>query len=1528
MSFFTEYLLFSTAAEVLGITILHSLWQGFLLLFLLALFLRLSKSKSSNTRFAVAFATLLLFLAAFGGTFYQQWATLTSPAITELSADVPTEVTAVDTDEFTEPVPEPTTIIESSNDSNWEARLTRLTQLVPWLAWLWVIGSFIFALRLANGLVQSQRLRYRTQPIPADWQQRAKKLAEQLGISQTIVFASTDRSSTPLTLGYLKPIILIPGSLFAMMPTDQLETILIHELAHIKRRDYLWNLIQSVAEVILFYHPAYWYISSVLERERELACDNLTVSVTHRPRTYARALLQVAVQSNQVPLPSVAAARKRGLSDRIQQIIYPGRAQRGISVLPFLLLLSVISLSLAAFSWYQPESDRLSNEQLADSLHQPIYSSQEGYGYMSPEFLQPLNQPDTNSIDYGSTFQEVMDGLSDKFLDTTSLRIDEIYDQVLTIDQSLNQLSRSAMQYGGNTSAESPVNYSSSSVVYLLDGVVVDPKTVKRFSVKSLEVFRAPFHPDLQELVNREYSVVVRLISKQGSFRNAEGDLRPPDYIDYGNLASQLMPLPRHLAYESKGNYLIGHSDFSQKKTDPKTFFQQSTLYLLDGNMVDDPNSIKLNTVRRFEVYYDPLPAPLQNLADRSYSAVVRAFSREYKAADKQQPFVVSGQITTQEEGKVQPVPGIRVEVKKGIEQAITDEVGKFRVPASAEGTLIVHWPDETTSELEINGREFFHLIAQNPQRRIRRYQEIQKRLKQRMDETTLEKDRKAIQQEINTLEKAINSLQQDGQIDTLTRVIRGRVMDAYANQGIEGATIRASDGPTAVTDAKGYYKIHLPIHTTNTVFEFAHSDYDTQEIEVNANIEKSINLSLFGTKQSVASQEKVSSSTSDDPVKIVLDARVQIDSSKAPLYVIDGIPQFGSNVDAFDQSDTNDRLPSLDPDDILTIDVLKDRTATALYGNRGRNGVILITTKRASNLRPLKGQVVEEATGKPLAGVQVATSSKTVVTDEQGQFEAYIPDIKSATLLFEKIGFAAQELVVNSTEPIQITMKPGTSNRMLKLQRDFPQIMPKSLYVVDGEVKSIQEMLKFDQTQVLSVETVKVKDNRVDQFKGLPIEGKDQVVYVTTKDAFMLEEGAEETDSVDLSNFHLLDPTEQPPILVIDGIIYPEEDFPSNLSPKDIKSIKTIKSLEAQKRYGEEAVGGAVLITTKNPTAFKTIEGRIVEVETKKGIAGVKVKADNSSTAETDEEGYYQIQLPATTQKIFLGFTHSDYPKGRIEAEIKDSKIGNIGFIKPENHQKDTPYLLEKTNLEKELFIVDGNIRSDIHSFDDVEALNLDITSTQTFTGYDRWMSIPPEYREQGYTKLVRIVTDDFEQHLVGRTVRGKLVATGSGEPLAGAKISGLRHGKKVLLTRTNERGEYKVTLPEDVATVEYSYPGYNSIVLPDRRLIQSIPMAWTLHLRKEEIPDKAPTFNKQLIVSPNPADDEINVKIMLEEAGSVEFELRDQDGNVLHSVEYHYPDAGRKEVTIPTARFPANAYLLQISVDNFSITRRIILK
>ncbi len=886
MNFFAESTHFSMVGEALGMTILHSLWQGALLMVVLALFLRLGKSASSGTRFTVAFASLLIFLGAFALTFYQQWESRTPAPIIMLPAELPTEDIIIDPSALESILTEPITEVETNQ---WEVWRTRLSRLAPWLAWLWVAGSFIFGLRLINGLVQSQRLRYRTQPIPANWQQRAEKLIQQLGISQSVSLASSNRTNTPLTLGWLKPIVLIPTSLLVMMPADQLQAILIHELAHIKRRDYLWNLLQSVAEVVLFYHPAYWYISSVLERERELACDALTITITRQPRIYAQALLQVAAQSAQVPLPSVAAAGKRGLSNRIQQIIYPGKVQQGISVLPFVLLLSLISLSLAAFSWYQPNLNRQDDGLADDASYEPVFTTQDGYGTMDSLFLEPLDQPNAGPIDYGPTFQEVMNSLSDEFLDTTNLTVDEMYQQELTIDQSLNQFSRSAAQHRGDSLTESPVNYFAPSVVYLLDNKLVDPKQVKRIAVKSLEVFRTPFPPELQELVDHEYSLVVRAISRDNKLNNAQGNLPPPDFIGYGERYSFAVNLPNELAASSQEDYLIGQKDFTQKVPNPWVYFRKSTVYLLNGEVVDDPESIRMNAIRRYEVYYAPLPSSLQNLTERNYSAVVRAFTQDYPFI--KDPFIVIGQIKTRDGKNYKPVNDIRIEVKESGQQIFTDASGSFQLPATPQGNLIVHWPDRNPEEVAIDGREYHGWITYSPKNRLEKYRDkLRKRLAERMSETALEKDKEAIQRQIKAFDKAIN---------TLT--------------------------PNNATD--------------------------------------SINLSGF---------------------------RLLDPANEPPLFVINGVIQ------------TNEKsINVLDPDNITSIETMKGDEAQIWFGKQAMGGAVLIRTKDAPSPKVIEGKVFSGDTRSPLSGVTVSVKGKKLaVSDRNGNYRSEIPNYSSKIIL------------------------------------------------------------------------------------------------------------------------------------------------------------------------------------------------------------------------------------------------------------------------------------------------------------------------------------------------------------------------------------------------------------------------------------------------------------------------------------------------------------------------------------------------
>jgi GWxTD domain-containing protein len=140
----------------------------------------------------------------------------------------------------------------------------------------------------------------------------------------------------PVVAGFLRPAILLPLGCLTNMPADQIELVLAHELAHIRRLDYLVNLAQKAIEGLLFYHPAVWWISSVIRREREYCCDDVVLALGSEPRRYASAL--AGLEQSRTSL--VPAANGGDLSTRIRRILrVPSKDATSAPILAAILLL-------------------------------------------------------------------------------------------------------------------------------------------------------------------------------------------------------------------------------------------------------------------------------------------------------------------------------------------------------------------------------------------------------------------------------------------------------------------------------------------------------------------------------------------------------------------------------------------------------------------------------------------------------------------------------------------------------------------------------------------------------------------------------------------------------------------------------------------------------------------------------------------------------------------------------------------------------------------------------------------------------------------------------------------------------------------------------------------------------------------------------------------------------------------------------------------------------------------------------------
>jgi bla regulator protein blaR1 len=165
---------------------------------------------------------------------------------------------------------------------------------------IWFIGVAFFALRLMGGLMYIEILKTRhVTPLTHEWQARMNMFKNRLGIKETIALMESALVGVPMTIGWLRPIILLPIGTINGMTVAQVEAILAHELSHIQAKDYILNIFQTLIEILFYYHPAVWWISANIRAERENRCDDVAVKLCSNSLTYAKALLALQEMQHQ-----------------------------------------------------------------------------------------------------------------------------------------------------------------------------------------------------------------------------------------------------------------------------------------------------------------------------------------------------------------------------------------------------------------------------------------------------------------------------------------------------------------------------------------------------------------------------------------------------------------------------------------------------------------------------------------------------------------------------------------------------------------------------------------------------------------------------------------------------------------------------------------------------------------------------------------------------------------------------------------------------------------------------------------------------------------------------------------------------------------------------------------------------------------------------------------------------------------------------------------------------------------------------
>jgi len=266
-------------------TLLHSLWQGLIAALIAGIIITCTRKSRALLRYNLLGSVLILFLAITIITLFvglsDNKAFSAGALLPATDSNLISSYTAATNDQNTKPVAG--YIDQFINFLNNNAALVIL---------IWLIFFFAKCVKMMAGLLYINKIRATGIHNPADeWNKKILQLSELLGLRQTIRLFETELVKVPAAIGVLKPVILVPLGLLANLPAEHVETILLHELSHIRRKDFLVNLFQNVAETIFFFNPALIWISSLIREEREACCDDIVVANTTHKIRYLEALI-------------------------------------------------------------------------------------------------------------------------------------------------------------------------------------------------------------------------------------------------------------------------------------------------------------------------------------------------------------------------------------------------------------------------------------------------------------------------------------------------------------------------------------------------------------------------------------------------------------------------------------------------------------------------------------------------------------------------------------------------------------------------------------------------------------------------------------------------------------------------------------------------------------------------------------------------------------------------------------------------------------------------------------------------------------------------------------------------------------------------------------------------------------------------------------------------------------------------------------------------------------------------------------
>ena len=324
--------------HALGYALLHFVWQGVVIGLSTAALLRLMHRRPANARYVVACLGLAAMAAApvltmIGVSASGPFGSPVQPFSTDGGMTFALQGDAVD---------------PGSSVLSLRYWFSVVERWLPTLLVLWSVGVLLLMSRLVHGWLTVERIRRCASEVTSGVLQDAiARVSSAIGLSRVVRVLRSSAVEVPAVMGWIRPTLLVPASALSGLSVAELEAVIAHELAHVRRHDYLINSLQNVVETLLFYHPAVWWVSAEIRREREYCCDDVAVSVAASAPVYARAL--AALEEDRHGLLAFGMSATGGdLLARIQRILGQPSRRRQPPSLALVVTSAVMLVTIVA----------------------------------------------------------------------------------------------------------------------------------------------------------------------------------------------------------------------------------------------------------------------------------------------------------------------------------------------------------------------------------------------------------------------------------------------------------------------------------------------------------------------------------------------------------------------------------------------------------------------------------------------------------------------------------------------------------------------------------------------------------------------------------------------------------------------------------------------------------------------------------------------------------------------------------------------------------------------------------------------------------------------------------------------------------------------------------------------------------------------------------------------------------------------------------------------------------------------------